>query len=344
MAKPIPARGDLVDYKNAVAGHDGTLCDVSGELFIKPCTQAEISFYESAALSHQDFAEFMPVFMGTLSLGQDQSKTIEEQGVALIAQHTLPEVVPKKQKTTSKKLPTTHAVVLENAAHGFKKPNILDVKLGVRLWADDAPQEKRVRFSKITEETTHKELGFRIAGMRVWQGPGIAGKEDVDEEGYKIYGREYGMSTIRTENVEEAFKSFIFVESAGIDQELSRLVSQVFLADVQRIQEILEGEESRMFSASLLFVFEGDGKALRAAMEEASTSPRTMVNDDGVSSVEDDEDEYSVPKIYAVKIIDFAHAEWVPGKGPDENSLVGVRSVARILENLGGSSSMGLHY
>jgi len=336
-AKPLPARGDLVDYKNAVAGHDGTLCDVSGELFIKPCTLAEISFYESSIASHCDFAEFMPTFMGTLSLDQDQSRTIEEQGVALIAQHTLPEVVPKKQKSTGKKLPTKQAVVLENAAHGFKKPNILDIKLGRRLWADDASQEKKMRFSKITEETTHKDLGFRIAGMRVWQGPGTEGKDDIDEDGYRIYDREYGMSTINKDNVEDAFKSFIFVESAGIDEELSRLVSQAFLADVQRIQEVIEGEESRMFSASLLFVFEGDGKALRAAMEEASTSPRTMVNDDGVSSEEEDEEDYSVPKIYAVKIIDFAHAEWVPGQGPDKNSLIGIKSVAGILEKLGGS-------
>ena len=91
-----------------------------------------------------------------------------------------------------------------------------------------------------------------------------------------------------------------------------------------------------MFSSSLLFVFEGDGVALRSAMEEASRSPATLQNSNGDES-SDDEDELEDmgPKIYGVKVIDFAHAEWTPGMGSDENSLIGVRSVANILQNLG---------
>jgi 1D-myo-inositol-tetrakisphosphate 5-kinase/inositol-polyphosphate multikinase len=331
MAKPLPTRADLIDYNYAVAGHDGTLCDVDGELFIKPCTQAEIAFYESSGAAHPDFAEFMPTFLGTLTLDeQTNGTTIEEAGAALIAKHSIPEVVvPVK---TGKRIATNSAVVLENAAHGFVKPNILDVKLGVRLWADDAHPEKKARFDKVTEETTHRDLGFRVAGMRVWQGHDTKGK-DIDEEGYKIYDKNYGRFSIQKDNVHEAFRDFIFTESAGIDEELGKLVAQAFLADVRRIQAVLEAQESRMFSSSLLFVFEGDGAALRLAMEEASRSPATLVNGDDENS-EEDEDDTIGPKIYAVKVIDFAHAEWTPGMGPDENSLLGVRSVANILKNL----------
>jgi len=332
---------------------DGTLCDVDGELFIKPCTQTEIAFYESSVASHPEFAEYMPTFLGTLTLDEQQNATIEEQSAALLAKHTngiieVPGAVPISKHTvpevvvpvkTGKRIATNQAVVLENAAAGFVKPNILDVKLGIRLWADDAHPDKKIRFNKVTEETTHKDLGFRIAGMRVWQGHSAAG-EDIDQEGYKIYDKNYGRFSIQKHNVHEAFKNFIFAESAGIDEELGRLVSQAFLADVQRIQEIMEGQESRMFSASLLFVFEGDGVALRAAMEEASRSPSTLENGDGPGFDEDedeDQDERTGPKIYQVKVIDFAHAEWTPGMGPDENSLVGVRSVVKILEGLGGA-------
>lgn len=333
-----------------IISSDGTLCDVDGELFIKPCTQTEIAFYETSVAAHPEFAEFMPTFLGTLTLDGNQNATIEEQGVALlarhtngtvaeaggaalIAKHTIPEVVvPLK---TGKRIETNLAVVLENAAHGYVKPNILDVKLGVRLWADDASQEKKIRFDKVTEETTHKELGFRIAGMRVWQGHGAVGK-DIDGEGFKIYDKYYGRFSVQKENAHEAFRNFIFAESAGIDEELGKLVSQAFLADVKRIQSVLEGQESRMFSASLLFVFEGDGVALRGAMEEASRSPATLVNGNRADSEEEDDDEEDTrPKIYSVKVIDFAHATWTPGIGPDENSLVGVRSVANILKNLG---------
>ena len=293
----------------------------------------------------------MPTYLGHLTLDEQQNATIEEQGAtliakhtngtviengaaALISKHTVPEVVvPIK---TGKRIETNQAVVLENAAHGYLKPNILDVKLGVRLWADDAHQEKKIRFDKVTEETTHKDLGFRIAGMRVWQGHCATGK-DIDEEGYKIYDKNYGRFSVQTHNVHEAFKNFIFAESAGIDEELGKLVSQAFYEDVKRIQEVLENHESRMFSASLLFVFEGDGVALRAAMEEASRSPATLVNGDAGDSEEDEDEEDTRLKIYTVKIIDFAHAQWTPGMGPDENSLIGVRSVAKILKNLGES-------
>ena len=273
----------------------------------------------------------MPTFLGTLTLDeQTNGTTIEEAGAALIAKHSIPEVVvPIK---TGKRIATNSAVVLENAAHGFVKPNILDVKLGVRLWADDAPPEKKARFDKVTEETTHRDLGFRVAGMRVWQGHDTKGK-DIDEEGYKIYDKNYGRFSIQKDNVHEAFRDFIFTESAGIDEELGKLVAQAFLADVRRIQAVLEAQESRMFSSSLLFVFEGDGAALRLVMEEASRSPATLVNGDDENS-EEDEDDAIGPKIYAVKVIDFAHAEWTPGMGPDENSLLGVRSVANILEDL----------
>lgn len=307
---------------------------------------AEIAFYEASVASHPEFAEYMPTFLGTLTLGH-QGVSLEEQASALLAtqipghlqetevhvsQHTIPEVVvPIK----TKKITTDLAVVLENAAHGYVKPNILDVKLGVRLWADDAPAEKKIRFNKVTAETTHKDLGFRIAGMRVWQGHGAKGP-NINEDGFKIYDRNYGRHTIQKENVHEAFQNFIFVESAGIDDELGQLVSQAFLTDVERIQEILEKEESEMFSASLLFVFEGDGVALRAALEEASKPLPTRQNGDNQNSEdESDDDEPIGPKIYTVKIIDFAHAQWTPGQGPDENSLKGVRSVAKILRDLG---------
>lgn len=320
----------------------------------------------------------MPTFLGVLTLDEQPSgQSIEEAGAALLVEHngtsvgqasvllgsngvaaacngTTPNGTGTPNKTSpikptpwpvpegatplkpTKKIVTNRAIVLENASHGFIRPNIMDVKLGVRLWADDAAEEKRIRFDKVAAETTHRDLGFRVAGMRVWPGPGAKG-DDVDEEGYKIYDKNYGRFFLRNDNVHEAFQHFMFAESAGVDEELGKLVAQAFLADVQRIQTVLEEQESRMYSASLLFVFEGDGEALRRAMEEASRDPPTPP--EGAEEDEDeDEDELQGPKIYSVKVIDFAHATWTPGEGPDENSLKGVRSIGQILENLSAAT------
>jgi 1D-myo-inositol-tetrakisphosphate 5-kinase/inositol-polyphosphate multikinase len=326
---------------------DGTLVDANRELFIKPCTPAEIEFYETSIAEHPDFYEYMPTYMGTLTLGTDQTATFEEQGASLIAnvENGLVKASPLS-KSKTKKIVTDRAIVLENSSAGFRRPNILDVKLGVRLYADDAALEKKIRFDKVTEETTHKKFGFRIAGMRVWQGHDASRDIGVDEDGFKSYDKDYGRLSVNNSNIDEPFRNFIFSQSAGIDQELGKLVVQAFLVDLEQIQKILENQESRMYSASLLFVFEGDGEALRSGMEEASAPHKVELNGaNGHSSLDNvegqpedeefsDEEEIAVPKIYSVKLIDFAHAEWVPGMGPDENALLGVRSVIKILKDL----------
>jgi inositol-polyphosphate multikinase len=318
---------------------DGTLSDVNRELFIKPCTPAEIAFYESSIAEHPDFAAFMPMYMGNLTLSTHQNGTLHEQGAALIAEQQKPSRPVTPSRRGAKKIVTNTALVLENAAAGFKRPNILDVKLGVRLWADDAAQDKKTRFDLVTEQTTHKIYGFRIAGMRVWQGRDAKNDTlDIDEEGYRIYDKDYGRFTINNDNIADAFRDFLFTKSAGIDEELGKLVAQAFVTDLLQIQRTLENQESRMYSSSLLFVFEGDGEALRAAMEDASRSPITLSNGvnghNGVAEDSDSDYEDRGPKIYTVKVIDFAHAQWLPGMGPDENSLLGVRSVIKILQEL----------
>ncbi|KAI1052180.1 hypothetical protein LB506_003109 [Fusarium annulatum] len=370
-SKQMPDRKELRDYNYAVAGHAGTLCTPDGELFIKPCTQSEIDFYQSANRRHPEFADIMPLFMGSLLLTDPTEKTIDE-AVAGVISHagdlktskeeivaSVTEQVAHATATQQKegawvpakdnKIKTDKAVVLDNATFGFKSPNILDVKLGVRLWADDAPQQKKQRFDKISAETTHGSLGFRIAGMRVYRGSEDASELDV--ENYKIYDKDYGRTTVTQENVVDQFRKFIFNKSAGIDEDLGKAVCAAFIRDLQRVEEILSRHESRMYSSSLLFIFEGDGEALRSAIEEnnalidaeagigqaARTTKRVdsgIALDDEDELDEDSDLETSLPQIYSLKLIDFAHAEWTPGQGPDENALTGVRSLLRIFQEM----------
>jgi len=445
--KPLPNHADLKPYNYAVAGHDGTLCDPDGELFIKPCTQQEIEFYEAAFKDHTAFAELMPVYLGTLSLNDvTDIESVNEQlpGVAdhmslhmkeealRIAKDAAAEVAAEAfaaRDTTprekddirwrpnkNRKIATNKSVVLENAAFGFTRPNILDAKLGKRLWADDAPLEKRKRFDEISKATTNGSHGFRIAGMRVYKGS--EDPAELDQEGYKVYDKDYGRLTVNGENIVTEMRKFIFNPQAGIDEDLGKIIAGAFVEDLKRVEKVLASEESRMYSASLLFTFEGDGEALRASIEQtvpsttssqgdkdkngqAATAPNPksdaipglstsrvdsaiVLDDDGemvlrpgendarkvnsdagdrktvlspvteapdaletevtahfntelvMEDMEvDEEDEMSsLPRIYSLKLIDFAHANWVPGQGPDENNLFGVRSLVKIFEEL----------
>ncbi|KAI9779391.1 MAG: hypothetical protein M1816_003594 [Peltula sp. TS41687] len=350
---------ELMTFENAAAGHEGVLSDPSGTMVIKPCTAAEVAFYESARSSHPAFAASMPTFMGTLSLSAHSDAVARETTVvsdivldakAVSAQTDVridhhgdsqtPTVIGGAAGGggggggggaaggQGHALDTDLAIVLSNETAGFVRPNILDIKLGSQLWDESAPATKRARLDRGAAETTSSSLGFRIAGMKVWQG---------EELGYKVYDKMYGRR-FSAEDVVQGFKDFLVVESAGVDEELGRVLARRLVEDVKGVREVLENEESRMYSASLLVVFEGDGEVLRRALESEKEREKVGRGKEGEKGDEDededDEDEEQGLKVHAVKLIDFAHASWTPGQGPDENALNGVRNVERILHDL----------
>lgn len=354
---------------------DGVLSDPSGDLVIKPCTQAEVTFYELATVSYPDLANFMPRFMGTLqhsaSVAEatsgipnppppDPSAAIVTPPIVGLKLLDLPVTHPPFSSVPGtaatlpiddvgpmkgKKLDTGLNIVLENVAAKFKQPNILDLKLGARLWDDGTKLEKRARLDKVSGETTSGSLGFRIAGMRIWQGKDkvvegldefIASENgqklyELDEESNyvnhnKLYGRQFN-----ADNVIEGFRKYLHVPRAGIGKKQAHLITQLFLEEVKGIQAALDALESRMYSASILLVYEGHGEAFKEAHEVLSKPGKEVFEED---DEDDNEEDDSTPGLYAVRLIDFAHASFTPGLGPDENMLQGVRSTVKILEQL----------
>ncbi|KKA27895.1 hypothetical protein TD95_004990 [Thielaviopsis punctulata] len=343
----IPRHEELVAY-NAVAGHDGTMCDPTGKLFVKPCTAAEIAFYESSQNpQYQDFRELMPSFYGTLKLNNhaqdavlqlvngvsepallheapadDLAKTennvnsvststtvsttnsvaestettetdipscititVDSEHVKntdfhfqVLSQNQLsaPPSAPASTVSTpkteewvpngGKRIKTDTAVVLENTTYGFKHPNILDCKLGTRLWADDAPQQKKDRFDEIARNTTHRNYGFRIAGMRAWRGSDNSA--ELDQNDYMVYDRLYGRDHVTDDTLAPTIRRFIFNKEAGITHELGQAVSAAFVAELEQVHEVLQRHNLRMYSGSLLFIFEGHGPTLAKKIEE----------------------------------------------------------------------------
>ncbi|CAK7237586.1 hypothetical protein SEUCBS140593_010023 [Sporothrix eucalyptigena] len=408
--RDLPHPSELREFGEAVAGHAGTLIDADGCLFIKPCVQAEIDFYAQVNDgSHPALADIMPLYMGSLSLNETSAAPVDGVGaVPPEAQQVISEFVQQQQQPTpvapaapvddvtwvprgSQGIKTDRAVVLDNATHGFVKPNVLDVKLGRRLWGDAAPLQKRQRMDEVSKQTTHNKYGFRIAGMRVYEGP---------DKGYRMYDKDFGRKEVNDDNVVDAFRQFLCNTSAGVDAEHSQAIALAFKSDLERVRDVLESERTRMYSSSLLFVYEGDGAALKTAVAQGNaqaeeeeimvrvieaeaeceepgltddvdeatlrarsrrmgkaadrSSSRTdsgiVIDDDDLveevpgqaNSVDDEafgdddsDDESSMPHIYCLRLIDFAHAKFVaPEDGPDENNLPGVRSLIDIFHEL----------
>ena len=124
----------LKEY-DQVAGHEGVLKGEDGVL-IKPCKQHEINVYE-VILPKLSLSKFAPTYMGSLAQSGDDQ---QEQTLAL---------------------------VLEDLECFFKKPCVIDVKLGKILASPKASEEKRKRLAQVADSTTSGSLGFRVAGMKV---------------------------------------------------------------------------------------------------------------------------------------------------------------------------------
>ncbi|EMC91948.1 hypothetical protein BAUCODRAFT_78824 [Baudoinia panamericana UAMH 10762] len=299
----------LKAFENAAAGHEGVLSDPSGELLIKPCTAAEIDFYQQTLQDHSDFAELMPTFMGTLQLGAPT------QAVDPTISHELLETAQdqKDKRLHGAKLATDTAIVLENLEHGFKHANVLDLKLGARLYPEGTAAEKAERLEKVASHTTSASLNFRIAGMKVWNGKTM----DVYN---KFYGRQF-----TAENVKDGFSTFFSGLQAGLGRDDAAELLETIEAEIAKVRHALERLESRMFSASLLIVYEGDSGALET---KAPTLGEVK------QSEEDEEDEEEPPIAFQVKMIDFAHAAWTPGEGKDENVIVGLKNIEKQMDVL----------
>lgn len=355
--------------------------------------------------------------MGTLSSADEQEDPLavaaaRQNGTAALPGLPADNATSTEEKKNEtwvpsggRKIDTALSIVLENVASGFKRPNVLDVKLGARLWADDAPPEKRAKLDAVSKETTSSDLGFRIAGMKVWTGVNGEGEEGgrtdpyetkhegkegekgevIEKDGYRRYDKWYGRS-FNANNVKEGFEAFLSGSKVGgVDH--SKLVARRLTDELRRVRKALESEESRMYSASVLVVYEGDPKALEHAIEEekkavdnpaqpdededeeitledlqkdgslelvdidnlgqaslaqAGISAQQAINinvDPGtvqMASLEDmdDDDDEDPPKVHDLRLIDFAHASWTPGQGPDENALTGVRNLIGIFDGL----------
>ncbi|KAK9378898.1 inositol polyphosphate kinase-domain-containing protein [Kockiozyma suomiensis] len=340
MEAPSIDLSSAISFDNKVAGHDGVLQDASGSVIIKPASIYEIEFYQQLAASHPAFAKLAPQFYGTLELSEQQTQ--EDSKACDSATNS---------SLTHKIKDAERAIVLENATAGFSKPSVIDIKLGRQLWDSRASAEKAARLDAVAAETTSGSLGFRIAGMKVW---------DPLKDEFVTYDKLYGRKFTK-DNILEGFQNF-FPEALGSERR-TEIIKRI-LSVIDEMARVLEAEESKMYSASILIVYEGDITAfdealvyekMASAAEEESESEEEVelvgetIQVDGkvverisfagsnipAYNNEIAEDDEEIEKfVCKVKIIDFAHATWVPGQGRDTNMLEGIYNTRKIFEKL----------
>lgn len=206
-----------------------------------------------------------------------------------------------------------------------------------------------------------------------WRDPVEMKVEVIEKDGYRRYDKWYGRS-FNDNNVRQGFETFLAGAKAGtIDR--STMVARRVADELKNVQEVLESEESRMYSASILVVYEGDPDVFERSLDEEkkisdregqeesdeddddfeiefTEEPMELQLPDGksqqvininidpqyapISEMPDlgDDDEDDTPKVHDLRVIDFAHGKWTPGEGPDENMLMGIKSLVKMFEEL----------
>ncbi|KAJ7777833.1 hypothetical protein DFH07DRAFT_796289 [Mycena maculata] len=314
---PSPSPGPVTQvFTSQVAGHEnGVLTTQDNTLLIKQALPLELQFYQTVAAAAEPELDalrpFIPKFLGTLALeGElDTDKPASETTINV-----------KPIDGTRKE-----SLVLENLAHPFVKPNILDIKLGTVLYDESAPPDKVARMKKTAESTTSGTTGMRLTGFQVYDN--ITG-EAVNTT--KAYGK-----SISAAQLPEGIARFFPVASAdapvqGLPAALLLQILELLREDVQDIHDALAAIEMRTVGGSLLILYESDA----ARAEEGL---KWMLEDDEEDEEEgEDEDSEDDPNKPGppcdVRLIDFAHTRFVPGQGPDEGVLLGINTVLALLD------------
>ncbi|KAJ7643935.1 hypothetical protein FB45DRAFT_861487 [Roridomyces roridus] len=311
---PRPATQTL---DSQVGGHpDAVLTTEDNTLLIKQALPLELQFYQTVAATTEPEIEalrpFIPKFLGTLAL--EGELDTEQPSTESNAIPVKPIEGPRKE-----------SIVLENLANQFLKPNILDIKLGTVLYDELAPPDKVARMKKTAESTTSLKTGMRLTAFQVYDNlTGSAVKTD------KTYGK-----SLSSSQLPEGIARFFPISTPdeprqGLPAPLLLQILQILREEIQDILNALTALEIRIVAGSLLILYESD-----VSRAEEGLKWMTEEEDEDEESDSDSDTTDGVRKPGPpcdVRLIDFAHTRFVPGQGPDEGVLLGLRTVLALLD------------
>uniref|UniRef100_A0A914ZPQ2 Kinase n=2 Tax=Parascaris univalens TaxID=6257 RepID=A0A914ZPQ2_PARUN len=208
--------------------------------------------------------------------------------------------IPKEMQSSNGAVKNRY-IVLENIVREFRYPCILDLKMGIRQHGDGIDELKRLRFVSKCERTTSKKYGVRVAGMQYY---------DASNSMYQCVNKYYGesLSFLQMRN----FLYEFFGSPPGSDRQ--KLLFKSFHDKLIQLHKALsKAEGCRLFSASLLVVYDGDPQLV-------------LANDTDKGRVE-------------ICLVDFAHStcqgmdDEVKYSGPDDGILRGIRTLINIFVN-----------
>lgn len=338
----------MIPLHHKAAGHEGPMQSVDGSLFIKPTTNQEIEFYNKTQIKRMNLKnlncgdslfDWMPEYVGILYPGASND-LIRETNCKIDQQ-----LINKATDTLEIEGDNKQYLVLNNCLYGFKKPSIMDIKLGSILYDSNANNEKIKRMENVSKNTTSGSLNFRIAGMIIKNDFNNKLPNDLKnlkmkdvchsnfERGYLTFDKYFGRKLTR-DNIADGLK--IFFRYNKLPKNIQDIIIRNFHVRLQMLYNCLLDEEIRVISGSLFFVYENDlSRWEKKEFNDEIILPMLTSEEDEEEEEEDEEDEEEMnTTLSSLKFIDFAHAKYTPGKGYDEEILLGIENLFNILETL----------
>lgn len=183
----------------------------------------------------------------------------------------------------------TH-LVLSDVTLPYRRPSIMDVKVGHQTWYDGASPEYIEKCKVKDESSTSSALGFKVCGLQVFNGT---------SDDYWRPGKQWS-KCLDVERVRDVIRRFCGrgPKSTMCAKRKTVLMDQI-LEQLRSIRHWFENQRSyHFYSASLLVLYEG-----------MDTDEQGELIDPGV-------------KVY---IIDFAHTFRPKNKEHDENFIEGLK-------------------
>jgi len=135
--------------------------------------------------------------------------------------------------------------VLEDLTFGYKKANIMDIKMGTSAYPPEDAEYDKAKMLRARHKhslSVSGTLGIRLIGARIYQTSGT----------WKAYERGWAL-VLKEDELQEAFKSFF-------DDGTGRIRRDVCSCLVRRMSEILHWCKTapafRTYSSSLFFVYD----------------------------------------------------------------------------------------
>lgn len=263
---------DVLPLHNQVGGHTRLLV-LNDSTVIKPLNIRELHFYQNIP---EDIQNFVPRYKGVMQASNTGGNKLDKRySPCFRDENGRKQSLGGKRKRDDVFKFKVHRngnagevlksiahmdnsnkqyfLMMENITSSYRRPCVLDLKMGTRQHGDDATAEKRSKQIAKCAASTSATLGVRLCGMQVY----------VPETGACVRRDKYWGRALSEAGLRDALRDFFGARG--------RVVRRV-LRDLDALRRAIAKQTSyRFYSCSLLIVYEGDVQS-EPAVDETTAS------------------------------------------------------------------------